>query len=104
MGEILHMRIARAAPDEWPAALETLHTFGFESWAMTPASDAVDLWNTTVPQRLALMLGAEGPGLSDAALGLATKRVRIPISPLVDSLNVGHAAAISFAVAWRGTR
>ena len=38
------------------------------------------------------MLGAEGPGLSDAAMRSATHRVRIPISGDVDSLNVGHAA------------
>lgn len=97
MGEILHIRVARAAPGEWPAALDTLHHQGLESWAMTPAADAVDLWSADVPERLAIMLGAEGPGLSDAVLERATKRVKIPISAAVDSLNVGHAAAITFA-------
>jgi tRNA G18 (ribose-2'-O)-methylase SpoU len=97
MGEILHMRVARAAPDEWPRAIGVLHARGFESWAMTPATDAVDLWSADVPERLAIMLGAEGPGLTAAALDAATRRVQIPISPVVDSLNVGHAAAITFA-------
>ncbi len=97
MGEILHMRVARATPDEWPGALETLHAAGFESWAMTPAHDATDLWDADVPDRLAILLGAEGPGLSAALLERATRRVRIPISSDVDSLNVGHAAAITFA-------
>lgn len=97
MGEILHMRVARAAPDEWPDVLDTLHQRGFESWAMTPAADAVELWSAAVPERLAIVLGAEGPGLTDAVLDRATTRVRIPISPVVDSLNVGHAAAITFA-------
>ncbi len=64
---------------------------------MTPAPDAADLWDVDVPPRLAVVLGAEGPGLTDATLASATKRVRIPISPDVDSLNVGHAAAITFA-------
>ena len=104
MGEILHMRVARAAPDEWPSALDTLHAHGFESWAMTPAADAVDLWEADVPERLAIMLGAEGPGLTQAALDAATARVRIPISGVVDSLNVGHAAAITFSVVSRGQR
>lgn len=97
MGEILHMRVARALPDEWPGVLAMLHDAGFESWAMTPADDAVDLWNADVPERLAVMLGAEGPGLTQEALEIATRRVKIPISPVVDSLNVGHAAAITFA-------
>ena len=44
------------------------------------------------------MLGAEGPGLSAAALEAADVRIRIPIVDDVDSLNVGHAAAIAFAM------
>jgi tRNA G18 (ribose-2'-O)-methylase SpoU len=101
MGEILHMRVARAARHEWPSALDTLHAAGFESWALTPADDALDLWNVPVPERLAIVLGAEGPGLTAAALATATRRVRIPISAAVDSLNVGHAAAITFATITR---
>jgi tRNA G18 (ribose-2'-O)-methylase SpoU len=97
MGEILHLRVARADRDEWPRALDGLHALGFESWAMTPAADAIDLWAAAVPERLAIVLGAEGPGLTPAVLERASKRVQIPISPAVDSLNVGHAAAITFA-------
>ncbi len=101
MGEILHMRVARAAPEEWPHALATLTAAGFETWAMTPDSDAAELWEAAVPDRLAIMLGAEGPGLTAEALGRATRRIRIPISSAVDSLNVGHAAAITFAAVSR---
>lgn len=97
MGEILHLPMARAAASEWPDALDTLHGAGFESWAMTPADDADDIWSVDVPERLAIMLGAEGPGLTDAAIERASRRVQIPISSDVDSLNVGHAAAIAFA-------
>ena len=101
MGEILHMRVARASSDEWPGALGTLHDHGFESWALTPGVDAEDLWRADVPERLAIMLGAEGPGLTPEVLSAASKRVRIPISDAVDSLNVGHAAAIVFAAVSR---
>ena len=101
MGEILHMRVARATTDEWPEALDTLHTSGFETWAMTPAADAVGLWHAVVPERLAIVLGAEGPGLTPAVLERATRRVQIPISAQVDSLNVGHAAAITLAAVCR---
>lgn len=104
MGEILHMRVARAAPDVWPAALETLHAAGFESWAMTPDADAVEVWDADVPARLAILLGAEGPGLTAGVLDHATRQVRIPISSSVDSLNVGHAAAITLAAISRRRR
>ncbi|HEY9413990.1 MAG TPA: TrmH family RNA methyltransferase, partial [Pseudonocardia sp.] len=43
-----------------------------------------------------LLLGAEGPGLSDAALAAADEWVRIPMATGVDSLNVATAAAIAF--------
>ncbi len=70
---------------------------------MTPADNAVDLWATAIPERLAIVLGAEGPGLERSTLQRATRRVRIPISPDVDRLNVGHAAAITFAATSRST-
>lgn len=101
MGEILHMRVARATPATWPSALDTLHAAGFETWALTPDATAEDLWRTPVPDRLALVVGAEGPGLAADTMALASRRVRIPISGAVDSLNVGHAAAIAFAATTR---
>lgn len=101
MGEILHLPVARATAAEWPGALDVLHAHGFETWAMTPAADAIDLWHANVPERLAVVLGAEGPGLTDAALSAATHRVRIPINARVDSLNVGHAAAVTLAATTR---
>jgi tRNA G18 (ribose-2'-O)-methylase SpoU len=50
------------------------------------------------------VLGAEGPGLSAAVLDAADRRVRIPIDRRVDSLNVGSAAAIAFAMLARHRR
>jgi tRNA G18 (ribose-2'-O)-methylase SpoU len=46
---------------------------------------------------LVLMLGGEGPGLTPGSLDLADVRVRIPIAPEVDSLNVVVAAGIALA-------
>jgi tRNA G18 (ribose-2'-O)-methylase SpoU len=97
MGEILLLRIARAAPNEWPGVLDTLHAAGFESWALTPGDGAIEIWDAEVPERVAILLGAEGPGLTTTTIEKATRRVRIPISSAVDSLNVGHAAAIALA-------
>ena len=101
MGEILHMPVARASADAWPAALDTLHANGFQTWAMTPDGDAADLWDVPVPEKVAIVLGAEGHGLETATMNAVTRRVRIPISSDVDSLNVGHAAAVTFAVVGR---
>ena len=103
MGEVLQMPVARADADDWPGALGTLHEHGFETWAMTPADDAVDLWAIAgrPHDRVAIVLGAEGPGLLDATMRAASHRVRIPISAAVDSLNVGHAAAVTFAALGR---
>jgi tRNA G18 (ribose-2'-O)-methylase SpoU len=95
MGEVLHLPVARAV--DWPGDLDVLQAAGFETWALTPAQDAADLWSLAVPARVAVLLGAEGPGLSAPALDAATRRVRIPIADGVDSLNVGHAAAVAFA-------
>jgi len=98
MGEILHLRVARAAPELWPGpTFDALQRAGFETWALTPDPAAVSVWDVVVPDRVAIVLGAEGPGLTAASLGAATHRVRIPIGPAVDSLNVGHAAAIALA-------
>ncbi|CAN5575041.1 RNA methyltransferase [soil metagenome] len=99
MGEVLHLRVARAT--EWPADLDVLHDAGFETWAMSPAPDGETLWDLEARTRTAVVLGAEGPGLSRAVLDGSSRRVRIPISAGVDSLNVGAAAAVTFAAVTR---
>lgn len=99
MGEVLHLRVARGT--DWPGSLDTLHSAGVTTWAMTPMSDADDLWTLDVPARLALVLGAEGPGLHPSTIARCDRAVRIPIATGVDSLNVGAAAAVSFAVTGR---
>ena len=69
-----------------------------EVLAMTPRSDATDIdtLNYASADRVAVMLGAEGPGLTETALSMATRLVRIPMSGAADSLNVGNAAAVAF--------
>ena len=94
MGEVLHLPIARAPLDDIATALDAADV---AVWALTPRADAADITALVPPARLALLLGAEGPGLSDAALARHTA-VRIPIRAEVDSLNVGHAVAAALAV------
>lgn len=92
MGEVLHVPFTRST--DWPGALHLLAGAGFTLVALTPSPEALAIDELERPPRVALLLGAEGPGLSATALAAATT-VRIPIRPGVDSLNVGHAAAIA---------
>jgi tRNA G18 (ribose-2'-O)-methylase SpoU len=83
------------------AGLADLRRRGFLLLALTPAprADPIDAVAGDVAagrRPVAVLLGSEGPGLSDAALAAADRRVRIPIAPGVDSLNVATAAAIAF--------
>lgn len=82
----------------WPDALGELRTAGLTTVALTPARDAADIATVAADVReggLALVLGAEGAGLSAAALAAADLRVRIPLAAGVDSLNVTVAAGIA---------
>jgi tRNA G18 (ribose-2'-O)-methylase SpoU len=92
MGEVLHVPFTRSA--DWPGDLHLLAAAGFTLVALTPSPDAMAIDQFDAGPRVAVLLGAEGPGLSAAALAAAVS-VRIPIRPSVDSLNVGHAAAIA---------
>lgn len=92
MGAVLDLAFAPLAP--WPEALATLAEHGFEVVALTPDAAAGRLENLVPPHRVALVLGAEGPGLTPAALGAAHQRVRIPMAHGADSLNVAATAAI----------
>jgi tRNA G18 (ribose-2'-O)-methylase SpoU len=74
---------------------------GFTLAALTPAADAVPLADVRPPARLALALGAEGPGLTAGWLDRAELRVRVPMRAGVDSLNVAAAAAIACYVLGR---
>lgn len=96
MGHVLRTRWGRV--DAWPGALDDLRAGGWTTVALTPAWDAepIDDLAAAPPEKVAFLLGAEGPGLSDAALAAADRRVRIPLFPEVDSLNVATAAAIAF--------
>lgn len=84
----------------WPSALAELSRAGFAVWALTPDDQARsldDACDAGVPERLAVMVGAEGPGLSESSLAAASRRVRIPINRSADSLNVVVAAGIVLA-------
>jgi tRNA G18 (ribose-2'-O)-methylase SpoU len=93
MGQVLQVPFGPARP--WPDALDHLRRLGFEVLALTPAAAAEPLDRVARRPRQAVLVGAEGPGLTPAALAAAGRRVRIPLAAGVDSLNVATAAAIA---------
>lgn len=95
MGEVL--AVPYAYFDDWPRGLDDLRSAGFQVLAMTPAKDATRLDELELDEeaKVAVLLGAEGPGLTAAALAGSTTTVRIPMAAGVDSLNVAAAAAVA---------
>lgn len=81
----------------WPQGLADLRAAGFRVLALTPAADAtpLDRLQLADDERAALVLGAEGPGLTEEAMAASDERVRIPMAAGVDSLNVASAAAVA---------
>jgi tRNA G18 (ribose-2'-O)-methylase SpoU len=82
---------------EWGEARGMLHDAGLHLAALSLADDAVPLDEFAAhrPERVALLLGAEGDGLSRRALAAADTVVTIPMSGGVDSLNVAAASAVA---------
>jgi tRNA G18 (ribose-2'-O)-methylase SpoU len=96
MGAVFAIPYARCG--SWPDGLRELTAQSFTIAALTPAADAVPLreFEVAADERLALLLGSEGSGLSAGALSYADIRLRIPMAADVDSLNVAAAAAVTF--------
>jgi tRNA G18 (ribose-2'-O)-methylase SpoU len=95
MGTVLQVPWTRL--DEWPRGAEQLREAGFRIAALALDDDAVDLaqFAQHPPDRVALLLGTEGDGLSRAGLDAADTVVTIPMSRGVDSLNVAAASAVA---------
>jgi tRNA G18 (ribose-2'-O)-methylase SpoU len=97
MGATLRTPFARAV--DWPKSLRRLREAQFAVAALTlsPGALAISEFGRgrAVPRRLALVLGTEGEGLSDAALSAADLELTIPMAPGVDSLNVATASGIA---------
>ncbi|MGK2902387.1 MAG: TrmH family RNA methyltransferase [Mycobacterium sp.] len=83
----------------WPEDLGVLRDNGFRTLAMTPNPAAPTLataMTELAADKVAMMVGAEGPGLQERTMRSADVRVRIPMSRGTDSLNVATAAALAF--------
>jgi tRNA G18 (ribose-2'-O)-methylase SpoU len=96
MGAVLTLPFANAEP--WPAVLTALADDDWTVAALTPSPDATALGDFVTSRRadrIALVVGHEGTGLSGEAIRASTCRVRIPVRAVVDSLNVAAATAIA---------
>lgn len=94
MGHVL--RVPFAQIERWPDDLELLRDNGFQLISLTPNPEAVTLAEAMTGEKVALLLGAEGPGLTEHAMRATDVRARIPMAPGTDSLNVATAAAMAF--------
>jgi tRNA G18 (ribose-2'-O)-methylase SpoU len=95
MGAVLQVPWTRLA--EWPDAASQLHDAGFTiaSLALDEGAVTLDAFAANPPERVALLLGTEGDGLSAAAIEGSDVVVTIPMSHNVDSLNVAAASAVA---------
>ena len=106
MGTVLLLPWARIGDTlaDWPAnGIAKLHSLGFRTVSMALRRDTVDIDDPILASedKLAIILGTEGTGLTDETITLSDYTVKIPMERGVDSLNVGAAGAIAF---WQLTR
>ena len=86
-------------PSQWPQpGLSRLNALGFKTVAMALSDTALSIEDPRLRQedRLAIVLGTEGDGLSDHTIADCDYTVCIPMSHGVDSLNVAAASAVAF--------
>jgi TrmH family RNA methyltransferase len=97
MGSALRLPIARAAIDD---TLDALRSARVTPVALVPRGGE-SLFATSLREPTGLVLGGEGPGLPDEVVRRIDRRVSIPMSATVESLNVGIAAALVLYEAFR---
>lgn len=104
MGHVLRLPYAHmeGKTTNWQHGLAYLQEKGFQIIALTPNPEAANLQDVIDPtKKTAILVGAEGPGLTEHAMRATDVRARIPMQPGTDSLNVATAAAIGFYEALR---
>ena len=99
MGHVLRLPFAHLEGGftTWQRSLQALADASFTLISLTPNPQAVHLAEAMRGlDKVAMLVGAEGPGLTEHAMKATDIRARIPMAPGTDSLNVATAAAISF--------
>lgn len=95
MGTVLQVPWTRVG--DWSSTRTLLHDAGFRIAAMALGDESVPLrgYAEDAPERVALVMGTEGAGLTPEALAAADDLVQIPMRHGIDSLNVAAAAAVA---------
>lgn len=105
MGTVFLVPFAKIgnAPADWPRDMDILKSMGFKCAAMALSDNSVSIDDKDLlsEEKVALILGTEGTGLTKETIEKSDYTVKIPMSNGVDSLNVGAAAAVAF---WQITR
>ena len=101
MGTVFQIPWARIGDDahDWASqGVPMLHSLGFSTAALALSDDSIGLRDERLArcERLAVVLGTEGDGLSPATIARCDYTVRIPMHRGVDSLNVAAASAVAF--------
>ncbi|RNE48643.1 TrmH family RNA methyltransferase [Corynebacterium alimapuense] len=104
MGHVLRTPFSQLAGTRttWQRSLDELRDAGFHLVSLTPDAAAAHLADALVDptgaayERVAFLVGAEGPGLTEHAMRATDIRARIPMAPGTDSLNLATSAAIAF--------
>ena len=78
--------------------MEQLRALGFKTAAMALSDNSVSIDDPSLvaEEKLAIVLGTEGDGLSPSTIAQCDYTVKIPMSHEVDSLNVAAASAVAF--------
>ena len=106
MGTVFQVPFAKIgeSKEDWPErVIELLHKAGLKCASMALSNDSVSIDDPRLlhEERLAIILGTEGDGLSKKTIAASDYTVKIPMSHGVDSLNVAAAGAVAF---WQLTR
>lgn len=90
---------------DWPLALGQIHGAGYTTLGMTPrGEETLDAALQAAPGPLAMLIGAEGPGLREETLAACRHRVRLQMADGVDSLNAAIACAVGLYEATKSLR
>lgn len=99
MGTVFQVPWTYVDAKTWQAeGINLLHQAGYQTAAMTLRHNTVNIDDPQLDKadKLAIILGSEGPGLQEKTIGESDFTIKIPMAPGVDSLNVAAASALAF--------
>lgn len=99
MGTVFQVPWTYVDAKTWQArGIELLHQLGYQTAAMALRHNTVNIDDSQLDKvdKLAIILGSEGPGLREKTIEQSDFTIKIPMAPEVDSLNVAAASALAF--------